>query len=265
MNAIILAAGMGRRMQPMGWDLPKCLLPCPGGTLLDNTLNALGNRGVSRVAIVVGYRREQVEAAAGKHGLPIEFVVNEDYATTNTLRSLYLAREHLSEGALLFNGDVWFRRTVLEHILPSQATAATRQMHEGEPRATPLPPRERGRGEGGEASALLVVKHACFAEEVKVVANTAQRITAIGKDLDCAAAAGEFVGIARFDPSAGSALARSLETSVAAGHSNRFYEYSLNQILDQHPVRAAFIELMDAIEIDTPEDYTAAECLWSIR
>ena len=220
----------------MGWDLPKCLLPCPGGTLLDNTLGALSSRGVSRIAIVVGYKREHVEAAVGKQALTVDFLVNADYATTNTLHSLHLARELLREGALYFNGDVWFSEPAIDAL----------------------------RNNGRDDSTLLIVQRKCGLEEVKAVVSAEGRVRRIGKDLAPESAAGEFIGMARFAAPTGAALADDLERCINdEASATRFFEFSLNHILDAHSVRAAFVDSVDAIELDTPQDYDTARQLWS--
>jgi choline kinase len=115
----------------------------------------------------------------------------------------------------------------------------------------------------GGTSALLVARGPCGPEEVKVFVDADNRVQRIGKDLDPSACAGEFIGIARFDSATGAALAHNLEQCAAADQSGQFFEFSLNQILARHAICAAFIDRNDAIEIDTPEDYETAKCMWS--
>src|SRR3990172_11066008 len=97
MRAIILAAGAGRRLAPMNWDQPKCLLPCPQGTLLDHAIRSARLCGVDQVVVVVGFRRELLEAALAECPLTVHRVHNEEFATTNTIRSLWKARRFLDE------------------------------------------------------------------------------------------------------------------------------------------------------------------------
>ena len=262
MKAVILAAGQGRRLAPMGWDKPKCLLPCGtvspnalerwgelgGPTLLDNTLLSILEHGIRDVAIVVGYQRELVEEAAvsgiarercrerGMRTAPIncEFIVNENYATTNTIHSLWLAREYLSEGILYFNGDVWFEPPVLSLLLQQSG------------------------------SALAVEVKRCGAEEVKVMADPSGRITEIGKNLPPVEAFGEFIGVAKFERPACGLLVESLQRyNEELDQRGLFFEAALGDILDCHAFMAAPLEGLKAVEIDTPEDYARAKAIWT--
>lgn len=234
MKAVILAAGQGRRLAPMGWDKPKCLLPCREGTLLDHTLQSILEHGIHDVVIVVGFRRDLVEEASRRHAVNCEFIVNEDYATTNTIHSLWLAREHLDKGILYFNGDVWFERPVLSLLMQ--------------------PP----------GSALAIDVKPCGAEEVKVTVDPSGRITHIGKDLPPEEALGEFIGLAKFEPSVCQALVESLRRyNEALARRDLFFEAALEDILDRQAFMAAPLGALKAVEIDTPEDYARAKLLWT--
>ena len=224
----------------MGWDKPKCLLPCPGGTLLDNTLEALGDRDINDVVIVVGYKRELVEAAARRHSVRCEFVVNPDYATTNTIYSLWLTKDHLLGGFVYFNSDVWFDRGILDELLPS----------------------ERGMP-AEDTSTLAVATAPVTREDVKVIVGDGRRIARIGKELPCEQSFGEFVGIARFAPAACGSLIEALRRRCEKlGEKGMFFESALDDILSSHAFLAVPIGDLRAVEIDTPEDYAAAKSLW---
>lgn len=235
MKAVILAAGEGWRLIPMGWDKPKCLLPCRDGTLLDNTLQSILEHGIRDVIIVVGYRRELVEEAARRHTVYCDFIVNQNYATTNTIHSLWLAREYLDEGILYFNGDVWFEPPVLSLLLQQSG------------------------------SALAVDVKQCGAEEVKVTVDPSGRITRIGKSLPPDEALGEFIGVAKFEHSACASLVQSLRRyNEELGRKDSFFETALDDILDRQAFMAAPLGALKAVEIDTPEDYARAKSLWLV-
>lgn len=234
MKAVILAAGQGRRLASMGWDKPKCLLPCGNRTLLDNTLQANLAHGIRDVAIVVGYRRTWVEDAARCHSMNCEFIVNEDYATTNTIHSLWLAREYLNEGIVYFNGDVWFEPPVLSLLLNQSG------------------------------SVLAVEVKRCGAEEVKVKVDLSGRITRIGKNLPPEEALGEFIGVGKFERTACPSLVESLHRfNEELGRRDLFFEAALDDILNRHVFLAAPLGDLKAVEIDTPDDYARAKSLWT--
>lgn len=220
----------------MGWTKPKCLLSVGDTALLDNILEALSSRGIDEVVIVVGFEHALVEQAAAAHSLRCRFVRNADYAATNTIHSLYLAREHLSDGFLCFNADVWFEHGVLDLLLG------------------------RGEARGGEGHSRLVVDaKRCGAEEVKVIVEANRRITRIGKDLPPEDCMGEFIGIARFDRGAVSALIDALRRyNERRGGRNLFFEAAVDDILADHVFEAVPLGLRRAVEIDTSEDYDRA-------
>jgi choline kinase len=233
MRAIILAAGGGRRLAAMGWDKPKCLLRCPQGTLLDNCLQSLTARGILEVVIVGGYRCEELEPVLAQYALSITTVVNSNYAATNTIHSLWTARQYLDDDSLLFNGDVWFQHGILDGLLASRE------------------------------SALAVEVKQCDAEEVKVVTNPAGRVIRIGKEIPSPQALGEHIGIGKLIAPAARQLAESLDYfNAVLKRTNLFYESALDAILDRECIIANPLGRLRAVEIDTPDDYQRAQQIW---
>ena len=93
-KAIILAAGAGDRMQPFTQHSPKCLVPVNGVPILVNALTHLSDVGVDEVVIVVGHHREKIYDLIGDtfKSLNVSYIESEDYASTNNIYSLWLAR-----------------------------------------------------------------------------------------------------------------------------------------------------------------------------
>jgi choline kinase len=122
MKAVILAAGMGTRL---GQALPKPLTDLGGGlTLLGNQITLLSRHlGVSSIRLVLGYRAQTILDAVPR----VEYVINPDYASTNTSKSLLLGMQGLDEDMLWINGDVYFTDEVLELML-DDAPAASRTL-----------------------------------------------------------------------------------------------------------------------------------------
>ncbi len=123
MQAIILAAGMGRRLGEFTANNTKCMLEVNGVRLIDRMLNQLSSLNLSRIIIVVGYERENLKTYLMEHhsDKPILFVENPVYDKTNNIYSLWLAREFFSEeDTLLLESDLIFEDSVLESVLNSQ-------------------------------------------------------------------------------------------------------------------------------------------------
>ena len=122
MRAIILAAGVGSRLQALSGGKPKCLVEIGGRPLILHQLEALADHGIGPVLIVAGYKADEVRSVVGDRA---EFVVNDRYQETNSLYSLWLAREHVDGPFILLNCDLFFSPEILERLLdaPSNALA----------------------------------------------------------------------------------------------------------------------------------------------
>ena len=86
MRAIIVAAGMGKRLAPYTDDRPKCLVDINGKTLLERQLQSYRAAGVTDIAVVRGYRAEQIDFPG------LRYFENPDFRTNNILASLFRAR-----------------------------------------------------------------------------------------------------------------------------------------------------------------------------
>ena len=120
MQAIILAAGMGKRLGEYTQDNTKCMLVVNGVRLIDRTLESLHSVGVSRVVLVVGYKGQNVKDYVGRDykGIPIEYVDNPIYDKTNNIYSLFLAKDYLiAEDTLLLESDSIFDSSVVQKLV----------------------------------------------------------------------------------------------------------------------------------------------------
>jgi histidinol-phosphate/aromatic aminotransferase/cobyric acid decarboxylase-like protein/choline kinase len=120
MQAIILAAGMGKRLGKYTQDGTKCMVQVDGVSLIERALGALSSASITRVVLVVGFRAERLRTFLdGKFpSLEIVYVTNELYATTNNIYSLWLAREYLaSDDCLLLESDIIFDPSILEELI----------------------------------------------------------------------------------------------------------------------------------------------------
>ena len=123
MQAIILAAGMGRRLGEFTADNTKCMLEVNGIRLIDRMLGQLGRLNLSRIVIVIGYEGHKLEKyLKDKYpDWPLVFVENPVYDKTNNIYSLWLARELMAqEETLLLESDLIFEDSVLEEAVRSE-------------------------------------------------------------------------------------------------------------------------------------------------
>jgi histidinol-phosphate/aromatic aminotransferase/cobyric acid decarboxylase-like protein/GTP:adenosylcobinamide-phosphate guanylyltransferase len=120
MQAIILAAGMGRRLGTLTNNNTKCMVEVNGIKLIDRTLDTLAEVGIKRVVLVVGYNAQNVVDHVGEEyrGMSITYVENKVYDKTNNIYSLFLAREYLlADDTLLLESDLIFETDVVRKIV----------------------------------------------------------------------------------------------------------------------------------------------------
>ena len=127
MQAIILAAGMGKRLKELTQNNTKCMVKVNGETLIDRMLHQIERQHLSRIIIVVGYEGQKLVDYIGTLNIqtPIVYINNPIYDKTNNIYSLALAKEWLlAEDTLLFESDIIFEDTVLD-MLPRMEHNAT--------------------------------------------------------------------------------------------------------------------------------------------
>lgn len=120
MQAIILAAGMGRRLGELTQNNTKCMVKVNGVPLIDRMLRQIESRRLSRVVVVVGYEGRKLMGHIAGLGIktPVIYVENPVYDRTNNIYSLSLAREYLcEEDTLLFESDLIFEDSVIDALL----------------------------------------------------------------------------------------------------------------------------------------------------
>ena len=121
MQAIILAAGMGRRLGEYTKDNTKCMLPVNGVRLIDRMLEQLAELDLKRVVIVVGYQAQNLIDYIGHRyddRLKIEYVENPIYDKTNNIYSLSMVKDELQEDdTLLIESDLIFGDSLFPMIV----------------------------------------------------------------------------------------------------------------------------------------------------
>ena len=120
MDAIILAAGMGKRLKDLTKDKTKCMVEVNGIALVERVLNQLDSLNLGKIIFVVGYQSEKLMNFISTLNIetPIEFVFNDVYSTTNNIYSLFLAKDYLeSQDCLILESDLIFDDGILEDLI----------------------------------------------------------------------------------------------------------------------------------------------------
>jgi choline kinase len=236
MIGLVLAAGAGRRLRPYTDTLPKALVPVDGDTtIMDISLRNLAAAGLNEVTIVVGYCanavEERVPAFQEKYGVKISLVHNDKAEEWNNAYSLWLARDHFAQGALMVNGDTVHPVSVEQTLLA-------------------------GRG----PSILLAVDtlKKLGDEEMKTVFSEDGQLAKITKLMEPDEAHGEYIGANIIEASAASALADALQATFERDP-NLYYEDGFQEYANRGgEVRFAPIGEVDWVEVDNHDDLVKA-------
>jgi choline kinase len=236
MKAIVLAAGMGKRLQEASGGLPKSMITIGEKSIIHNQIQSCLEAGISSFIFVVGFKKDQLKQHILEVLQPEQtvFVENPIFDKTNTLYSLYLTMEHWDDDFIYFNADVLFKKDLLKKI--------------------------SGKSDNSQ---LLVETKRCGEEEVKVILNEKNHITEIGKKLDVSLCAGEFIGVGKFLQEVFSSFKKHLKQGVKDGQENNFFEYAVNFVAKECLLEAVPTDDVPCIEIDFPEDLEKAIKLFS--
>ncbi len=236
MIGLVLAAGAGRRLQPLTDDLPKTLLPVAGErTILDIALANLAHAGLDEVVVVSGFAAHRLEerkqALERDHGVSIELVFNARAEEWNNAYSLWVAREYLRDGAILVNGDTVHPASVEETVLAA-------------------------RGPGIVLAADT--EKTLGKEEMKLHVTDDGFMDRINKALEPSTARGEYIGVTLIEPGGAEPLADALEATWRRDP-GLYYEDGYQEFVDRGGrIGIAPIGRVDWVEVDDHADLARA-------
>ncbi len=120
MQAIILAAGMGKRLKQFTQDQPKCMVTVNGMTMIERLLRQLDGKGLKKIVVVTGYEGGKLKDFISSLEIhtPVEYIDNPIYDKTNNIYSLALAKDHmLEDDTVLFESDLVFDDRIVSRIM----------------------------------------------------------------------------------------------------------------------------------------------------
>jgi choline kinase len=226
MKALILAAGVGRRLKPITDRIPKTLIRIRDRPIIDHILSSIKKCNIKDVLIVTGYRDEMIRDYVGsgsKWGLNVNYCHNEKYRVTENIYSVMLAeKELLGEGFILINADDLFSPTIISRMMKKRGNIVIAVD-----------------GEGTLGS-----------EEVKVTVNNG-KITSVTKKMDPSQAFGEDIGITKFSREGGKAFLNTIQ-EIIQERGPHFYFQEAVDYLANHDYPITYVDVEDEpwIEID---------------
>ena len=229
---------MAKRLRPLTDTKPKCLLKVGERTLLERTVRAMQQAGITEFVVVTGYCADQIRDFLTSYfsslTSKITFLHNADYEHNNNIYSLWMAGQVVrGREFLLMDSD----------ILCDPAAVARIASEPG--------------------SALALNRHECGEEEIKVIVDTDGRITEISKVCSIKDAIGESVGIEKMTADYSEALYRELDQMIEReGLIDVFYERAFERLIPQgHTFKVVDTTAYFSYELDTPEDFERAQAL----
>ena len=228
MKAIILAAGKGSRLDQSG-ETVKCLLKFGPFTLIELQCKYLRQCGIQEINVVVGFEAERVRRTCGSG---IAYIENPIFLKTNSLYSLWLARECFSDGFVVINSDVLFHPQLLWDLLTTR-----------------------------REDALLVSyrEEAEYGDEEMKVKVRGGRLLDISKDMDPAEADGENVGIVKFGARGARLLEEQMAPLVENGALRSWAPRAFLEFAKRRSLHVVGTRGFPWTEIDFPEDYNRAQ------
>jgi CTP:phosphocholine cytidylyltransferase-like protein len=110
-RAVIVAAGVGKRLRPLTLTTPKPLIAVQGIPMIETGIRGLRQNGVEEIYVVTGHLGDQFGYLTALYpGLTL--IENPYYQTCNNISSLYVARAHL-ENAFVMEGDLIIRNAAI--------------------------------------------------------------------------------------------------------------------------------------------------------
>ena len=222
-RAILMAAGRGTRISRTIGGTCKCTLDVGGIPLIRHTVQMLLKCGIEP-HVVVGFNKDMIFKAL--HGLPVNYHENIFYSVTNSLSSLWWAREVLTgESVILGNADVFWEEDILEVLL-------------------------------NESRDCVMLSDSSRVEQGDYLFNVHDnKIVDFGKGLDCKMANCEYVGLARIQGDFIAECKERLEVMVTDQRHSDWWEQVLYNMVNERPIWSTDIAGLFWAEVDFIEDY----------
>jgi len=223
MKAIIMAAGVGKRLLGLNMNKPKCLLTAGSETLIRRSVNLLVNKGISDITVIVGYEADLIRNELKND---VAYFENPHFLTTNSIMSLWYAKDLLEDNVLLLNGDLYYEHGILDYAK-------------------------------NQTNPVVMLADSTRIDNADYrFGFIGNQINRFGKHLTNQETDGEYVGIVRIDQCFIKTFKQTLEEMITAGKSNIWWEDVLYSFISkQIPIHFYDVAGTFWSEVDTLQDY----------
>ena len=224
MKVFILAAGRGTRISRFLSGKPKCTVDIGGIPLIRYTVELLQSRGITDIAISLGYRADVIKEVL--KGCGVTYYINPFYDVTNSIASAWFAKDFLTgDDILIMNGDVYLEAALLDRILEEQGS--------------PVMYADESRRETADYK---------FFYEDGILRK-------YGKELEGDDITGEYIGIGRFSKDFMPDFLRRMEEMIGRQEHQVWWENVIYSMCSERPVYVKDVGGMFWAEVDYIEDY----------
>ena len=218
-----MAAGVGKRLLGLNMNKPKCLLTAGSETLIRRSVNLLVNKGISDITVIVGYEADLIRNELKND---VAYFENPHFLTTNSIMSLWYAKDLLEDNVLLLNGELYYEHGILDY-----AKSQTNPV-------------------------VMLADSTRINNADYRFGFIGNQINRFGKHLTNQETDGEYVGIVRIDQCFIKTFKQTLEEMITAGKSNIWWEDVLYSFISkQIPIHFYDVAGTFWSEVDTLQDY----------
>lgn len=218
-----MAAGIGKRLYALNINKPKCLINIGSTTLIRRSVNLIVSKGISDITVVVGYKSDLIHNELNND---VAYFENPDFQTTNSIKSLWYAKELLEGDVLLLNGDLYYEHDILDYAI-------------------------------NQTNPVVMLADSTRIDKADYrFGFSGNQINRFGKHLTNQETDGEYVGIVRIDQSFIKTFKQTLEEMITAGKSNIWWEDILYSFIEKNiPIHYFDVAGTFWSEVDTLQDY----------
>ena len=223
MKAIIMAAGVGKRLYALNINKPKCLINIGSTTLIHRSVNLLLSKGISDITVIVGFKGHLIRNELNND---VAYFENPDFHSTNSIKSLWYAKDLLEDNVLLLNGDLYYEHVILDYAI-------------------------------NQTNPVVMLADSTRIDNADYrFSFIGDQIDRFGKHLTNQETDGEYVGIVRIDQCFIKTFKQTLEEMITAGKSNIWWEDVLYSFISKQ-VPIHFFDVAGTFwsEVDTLQDY----------
>ena len=218
-----MAAGIGKRLYALNINKPKCLINIGSTTLIRRSVNLIVSKGISDITVVVGYKSDLIHNELNND---VAYFENPDFNTTNSIKSLWYAKDLLEDDVLLLNGDLYYEHDILDYAI-------------------------------NQTNPVVMLADSTRIDNADYrFGFSGNQINRFGKHLSNQETDGEYIGIVRIDQSFIKTFKQALEEMIISGKSNVWWEDVLYSFIEKNiPIHYFDVAGTFWSEVDTLQDY----------